>query len=245
MAEYGPWVSADGLDLIYTYNVFTITRARRASRSDPFVVGVVIDLSAQTGDPFQSDDGLTLWFDKYTANGKHEVNAATRASTAVEFDGLQVQTHPELDDPLAVDTNPTVSADQRMIAFDSDRVNPGVVEDLYIATRASITDPFDPPHVIAELDSPDVNVFPDLSADGNSLMFASDRMSPGTSRIMISHRVGGVFEPPTLFDPALSAASGQDTDARLSRDGTTLVFASDRTGGAGDYDLYIAERSCL
>ena len=38
---------------------------------------------------------------------------------------------------------------------------------------------------------------------------------------------------------------GGDADAELSADGATLVFTSNRPGGAGGWDLYEVTRVCL
>jgi hypothetical protein len=67
----------------------------------------------------------------------------------------------------------------------------------------------------------------------------------GTQRISQSVRVGGVYQAPTILDPVLAGVTGNgEVDPTITRDGTTIVFVSNRAGGLGGYDVYIAERSC-
>jgi len=102
---------------------------------------------------------------------------------------------------------------------------------------------FDPPHLLADVATPGTDCCSSISADGSSLVYLSDVLSPGTSRIVESSRVGGVYQAPHLLDPALSGPNGEN-DPQLTYDRTAIVFAAIR-GGTGLQDIYFAERSCL
>lgn len=77
-------------------------------------------------------------------------------------------------------------------------------------------------------------------SDGN-LYFASLRAGgQGVSDLYFARRrAGGYAEPENL---AVLNSPEQDYAAALSPDGQTLVFASNRPGGLGDWDLYVSVR---
>lgn len=84
---------------------------------------------------------------------------------------------------------------------------------------------------------------PAFSADGRFVYFCSDR--PGGSggddiwRVAVhGHRFGA----PVNLGPAVNSA-GNEFAPMLSPDGRTLLFSSDRPGGAGGHDLFTAHRS--
>jgi len=87
---------------------------------------------------------------------------------------------------------------------------------------------------------------PNLRRDGLELFFDSTRGGPGTqggADIFSSTRTG-VFDPwsnPAPLGPLVNSALA-DTRASLSWDGTTLVFGSNRAGGEGSTDVYVATR---
>ena len=84
---------------------------------------------------------------------------------------------------------------------------------------------------------------PAFSADGRSVYFCSDR--PGGMGKADLYRVsysGGTFGEPEHLGPAVNSA-GDEFAPMLSRNGRELLFSSDREGGAGGHDLYIARRS--
>jgi hypothetical protein len=235
--DWGAWLSEDGLELLFTSDrsgAFGMYRALRSSRTalfDPptfYDVGVV-----PAGDPYESIDGLRLWFD----DGGN-IFFASRPDSGSQFsNATQVI---EIESPQA-DNNPWLTSDELTIVFNSDR---GGQVDLYIATRMQPSSTFNPPTPISALNTPDEDCCGHLSSDGHTLVFASDHASPGTKRILVSELVGGVFQPPVPLDPGLAGTDGNETDPALTRDGSLIVFGSDRSGGAGMYDLYIAERSC-
>jgi len=100
---------------------------------------------------------------------------------------------------------------------------------------------FQDPILIAELSDPATNDDdPAFSADYTSVVFNSLRS--GTRDLWTSSRASRAdpWDPPVL-DATLSSAESDSTIA-LSPDGLTVVFASDRPGGLGLLDLYLATR---
>ena len=74
------------------------------------------------------------------------------------------------------ETSPTIRGDGLEIYFNSDRAGGGVVNDLWVATRASLDSPWSAPVSLpAPVNSPVNDRHPYLSADGRTLFFSSSR----------------------------------------------------------------------
>jgi Tol biopolymer transport system component len=85
---------------------------------------------------------------------------------------------------------------------------------------------------------------PTLTADLLEMVFESDRMGgSGGSDLWITRRqmIGGAWATPIPVSNVNSDASEEHPG--LSDDGLTLWFASDRGGGLGSFDIYVATRT--
>ncbi|MGE5181138.1 MAG: TolB family protein [Acidobacteriota bacterium] len=189
-------------------------------------------------DPFITDDGLQMFFENSaTTLGKdQQLFVAVRASTSVEFASGQILAN--VNDPAFSDSAASVTSDALTMVFNSTRAGSS---DLYIATRPSASSAFGAP-VALSFNTPGFECCSSLAGDGSSMVLVSDQS--GTQRISLSLRGGADYLPPTTLDPLLAGATGDEVDPTLTRDGTTIVFSSNRAGGTGGYDIYLAERSC-
>ncbi|MDB4959819.1 MAG: prkC 18 [Myxococcales bacterium] len=246
--EFGGWVSEDGLEIWFSIKPTSgqsIFRARRTSTTVPFGTPTRIDfgLSGIADDPFQSDDGLTLYFEAAPLGSVTDFDfyVATRATTSVEF--TVSRTLDEINSAVQ-DTASAVTSDQRTIIFSSVRAGGLGQTDLWQATRSSTADRFSAPQLIAELATTGFDCCPSPSSDGSSLLYISTALSPSNMRLLISQRSGNVYQPPVLFDPIFNSTANE-SDPTLTRNGAYIVFSSDRPGGTGGWDLYMAERPCL
>ena len=79
----------------------------------------------------------------------------------------------ELDTTTYANQNPTLTGDVLDIYFTSNRGD--TAADVWTAHRASRSDPFDPPMLVAEASSPLYETSPAISVDGLSLYVGSDR----------------------------------------------------------------------
>ncbi|HBB26076.1 MAG TPA: hypothetical protein DCZ59_07390 [Bacteroidetes bacterium] len=110
--------------------------------------------------------------------------------------------------------------------------------DLYIAQRRS-GKWRDIGPLGSSVNSSSYDAQPSLSSDGRTLYFVSDRPGgQGATDIYTSVWDGTEWSIATPV-AGLNTASGEMSPV-IAPDGRTLYFASDRSGGAGGYDIYVA-----
>jgi hypothetical protein len=167
-------VASDRTGTIGSSDVWLATRMNKQA---PFLAFLAANVAAiNTGedelDPELSADGLHM----YLAIGSNqEIAMATRAATDVAFSAPQALT---VLNSSADDADPSVSADELVIVFSSERTQGGgdAMGDLYYSKRAMKTDAFDNPRRVPTVNMDDIaDRDPALSPDGCRLYFASTR----------------------------------------------------------------------
>jgi hypothetical protein len=85
---------------------------------------------------------------------------------------------------------------------------------------------------------------PELSKNGRSLYFASNRPGLGGEDLWVSRRAGptDTWGPADNLGAAINGAFNERSPA-LSRDGHLLFFASTRPGGMGSFDIWVSWRA--
>jgi len=131
----------------------------------------------------------------------------------------------------AAEDDPSVTADRRTIVFTSARAGGLGLEDIYLGTRATTADAFAVTALTA-INSAMRESSPEISADGNTIYFTSDR--GGNFDVYVTTRSGASWSAPQPV-PALNTTSGE-TDVAISPDGRTALVA--RSTG-----VYVATRS--
>jgi hypothetical protein len=239
--EYGPWLSADELEIVFSSDrdgLFKVYTAQRSTLTAPFGAAEIIDLGASGfGDPYLSPDALTLWVDD-TAD--QTILSASRATTDEPFAAPVIETE------LAIgqdEYNPGLSLDQLTITFDTATTTPDVI---YRATRGVPSGPFSAPQPVPALDTGTQNCCVSFSGDGSFVLIGTDVGSPGMLHIFQSDVLAdGTFGTPFEFSPTLVDGGGAvDSDPYITPGGDAVVFVSTRLPSVGEYDLFEVDRDC-
>jgi Tol biopolymer transport system component len=147
-----------------------------------------------------------------------------------------------------LDSTPSISADGRSLYFSSKRS--GGWADLWVTTRATVSDPWDPPVNLGPTinsSSTETNNTPSISADGLTLYFSSWQTDgPGKIKMDLCkatrQTIDDQWAAPENLGPTINS-SVLDWSPTISADGLLLVFSSDRPGGIGKTDLWMTRRS--
>jgi hypothetical protein len=204
----------------------------------------VTELHSVSYHPDISADGLTIYLVALVPPtlGLTDLWYATRPDLASPFDP---PVHLAEISSEAEDRGPNISTDGLTIYFNSDREGGQGSYDIWRATRPDLGSPFGEPENVEELNLDAWDGVPHLTADGLTIYFASNRIwigSMGALDIWVATR-------PDLDSPFGSPrnvvelnSTGTDASPSLTADGLTIYFHSDRPGGAGDMDLWVATR---
>jgi len=157
----------------------------------------------------------------------------------------------------SADAGTSFTADGLELYFSSNR--PGgfaggiMGEDVWVSTRASIDDPWGlPVNLGAAVNGTTDECSPSISPDGLTLYFSDEWGGPtrpgglGGADIWMARRTGR--DAP--WDMAVNVGAPIDTPANevtpmIGADGLTLIFASDRAGGQGGYDVWMSTRASI
>ena len=216
-------------------------RVASCDPSKPFGTPVRVadfDPNAARATPRLSPDELTIYFTSKGADAGADLSMAVRASTSLPFGGETVLA----ESTPSNDNDPMASADQRSLWFHSNRNG---TADIFVATRATASGPFGAAATVPGIDQPMTNEnHAYFRSAGSELWFISDRPGgAGSFDIYVAKRTGSAFGAPLRVAELSSAA--QDWQPQPSEDGLTILFASDRDGGAGKMDLWFAHRSSV
>jgi len=133
-----------------------------------------------------------------------------------------------------------ISADGNMLVFAADVKQGGYGSfDLYYSEKEN-GKWSKPKNIGAPVNTAAWESQPSLSADGNSLYFASDRPGGfGSADIWVSHRQNGRWGEPQNLGPKINTA-GAEQAPLIHADGQTLYFTSAGHPGMGEEDLFYA-----
>jgi len=190
--EQCPSISADGLSLCFSstcpggYGSDDLWVTTRASVSDPWGppvnLGATVNSSAGDFDASISADGLVLFFTSGRAGGLGDLDLwfTSRATkndpwgSPVNLGAAVNSSHEE--------TFPDISSDSRMLFFsDHGLVGPWRAGglggcDIWVTARATTNEPWgEPLNLGPVINSSDHDLSPNISADGSTLYFSSDR----------------------------------------------------------------------
>jgi hypothetical protein len=190
--------------------------------------------------PRLSFDELTIYFTtRPAAAGKAaDLGRATRPSRGAPFGAPEIMTKQSSG---VADNDPSVPADHLSVWFRSDRDGG---PDLWTATRSGLTEDFGAPELVA---GTNVNTTAGeaqayFRQAAGELWFTSNRAggAGGYDVYVAARGPSGAFGAPSRV--AELSSSSNDFQPQPSEDGLTVLLASNRDGGQGSYDLYLARR---
>lgn len=135
------------------------------------------------------------------------------------------------------DGSPSISADELSIYFDSDRPGGSGIWDIWVATRSAKDHAWGTPENIGwSVNTWNTEAQPDISTDGLSLFFMSDRAGGYGGRdlwVATRRTPDDPWGTPVNLGPRVNSA-GSEGQPNISADGLQLYFHSDRSGGLPD-----------
>jgi Tol biopolymer transport system component len=212
----------------------------RCDPTKPFGAPVALDAlnTSSTEDGASlSPDERTIYFgsDRPGGTGKSDLYVATRASRDDFFGG-----------PVAIagvntagnETWPSVTGNGLILYAGTD----GTPFDIAVATRSSTGASFGALAPVAALDNsaPAQGLGledPYILEDGSAIYFDNR-----ADLYRAAHNAGGSFDAPVLVPGASINTSAAEQTVVVSPDELTLYFGSNRTGGMGMFDIYVATR---
>jgi hypothetical protein len=143
------------------------------------------------------------------------------------------------------DATPCISADGLNLYFASTRLGGRGSLDLWVAKRDSIDQSWsDPENLGMPVNTSAGEGFPSISTDGLSLYFTSNQSgSLGGGDIWVTTRssIEANWSKPVNLGPNVNSPR-EELSCCISPDDTELFISSNRSGGMGGYDLYVARR---
>lgn len=164
--DRSPSISADGLELYFhssrsgNYDLYVATRTSTAVGFGAPVALAGVNTTAIEADPEITADGETLYFDRSADDVLYQTFRATRGPTG--FGNAVAVT--SINGPDAMRAAP--SDDDRTIYFSSARAGTAGNLDVWVATRASTSDPWSDITNVAELNTTNQDTVDWISPDG-------------------------------------------------------------------------------
>jgi len=255
-AENHPFLSKDGLSLYLTSDRTgtmgsqDLWVARRACEDcaweTPVNLGPVINTASLDAGSDLSNDGHSLYFfsNRPGGVGGNDVYVSHRDNTQ---DDLGWET------PQLLGTDVNTLADENAPTFHPNQLyftrgNPALQQqDLYVVPIKHDGEIGGPAVALSDLNHPAANdAAPVVRTDGKEIFF--QRGFPaggfGFADLWVSTRqsANGQWSTPVNVGAPINT-SGFEQQAALSYDGSTLLWASTRTGGAGGFDIWMSTRA--
>ena len=240
-------ISADGLTLYFgsdrpgglgSYDIWVSTRETLGDPwGEPVNLGPTVNSSDWEGPPSISTNGLELYFScrRPGGSGGMDLWITTRASASEPW-GEPANLGSTINSS-AFEVGMSISTEGLSLFFDSDRSGGYGSNDLWVSTRAALSEPWGTPvNLGSKVNSSAWDYAPAISADGLSFFFCSARSGVHELWLTTRSTKEDPWGEPVNLGPEVNSSAGQ-AGPNISADGSTLYFGSRRLGGSGDVDI--------
>jgi hypothetical protein len=237
-------MSPDGIAIYFasnragTLDLYTTTRSADAFTTPTALAGFASSLGETS--PYVTTDGLTLVYSVIPSGASvGELYIATRASTAVGWSVGTLLAGPS--SASEDDGDPVLTGDGGLLYFASQR---GTSYDLYVSTRGS-DGKYGSAQLLTELSTADYDAHPRVTADGLTMYWSSMRTDGGAQggadiwKATRASRAGAFGTPRRVAELNTSA---NESPTWVSADDCVMYLQSNRAGGAGDQDIWVATK---
>jgi len=192
-------------------------------------------------------DELNLFYSFRVDAGPYEIYTATRLQSTAAFGtgtdvGAAVNNSPE-----NTNIEPAISANGLTLVFTEGcpagqlgNCTTGSFYDLVYSTRGSLSSPWAAATVVPNVNSPQDEHHAFLRADGKALYFTSTRGEPNGDLYVSTINAGAFSAPGQLAE---LNTTGTEDNAAVTQDGLMVFWSSDRGGGQGGLDIWMATRT--
>ena len=210
----------------------------------PVNIGAPINTATGDGSPTLSENGDMLFFFSARPGGAGSFDLYVSHRTQDGW-GEPVNLGPDVNTAAAEQGSYYVrdGGDGQAVLY-FNRVTPTAGTDIYTVALSSDGVPLGPATPVAELNSAVADQKVTVRPDGHELLISSNRPGGlGGFDLWRSTRqsVQDPWSTPAHLDAPLNTPT-IDSQPHLTRNGQTLIFTSDRAGGSGVNDLWMATR---
>lgn len=268
--ETQPALSSDGLTLLFTRvgDKRQTYVSQRSSTTSPWLQAVPYEINHNFQDaPDLTPDGLSLVVTRSlkASDGQYPPGLLiSRRTSSQDPWGEPVPVGGPVN-TVNKEGGGTLSNDGRLLIFfreekqDANNFGP---PKLWMTTRTGWGAPWSEPILLDALNAVGLNWDPHLVADDKTLLFTSVIPDTNTSDIYQARLVKKEHSEPSTSAADLMASgrwkwrvekklpkpinsSAYERGAAMSADGLTIVFSSNRSGGQGGFDLWMATRTSV
>jgi len=254
--DSGPAFSKDGLSLYFTstrpggFGGEDIWVSQRASAGDPWGapanLGSTINTAAAERVPNFSRDGHWMFFGSTRTGGQgFDLWASWRSSVHDDFGwqtpvnlGPGINTASVENAPAFLETKDGA----QFIYFTSNRPGGPGDFDLYVSARQA-DGTWGAATPVVELNTPFNESRPAVRHDGLEILFQSNRPGSAALDLWSATRATTADAWSGVTNLGVVNSASVDSQPTVSSDRETLIFASNRGGGHGGFDLYMSTRT--
>ncbi len=213
----------------------------------PRLTGPNVHSAQSDVEPCLSGDGLSLYFGSNREGGYYAIYQSRRLTQDAEWGSPEKLPAPVNDNGTWDTGGPSLSFDGLTLYFSSARPGTlaGVYSDIWMATRASQDAPWgEPVNLGTAVNSSVADWAPCISHDELSLYFTTGRTGNYDIYVTIRPSKDDPWGPAQSLGVGLNSGSA-DGHPSVSADHLTLFYASDRSNGFGNMDIWMCVRSSV